>query len=291
MISHNPQHDNTLRSRLCLHQRLVGGLARRCSGNTVSLEPDNVGQARRLTENPANIALSYYQQVFMALQSVMPTFHRRLHVWLLDAESGDPSLFVSGLLGIRQEQFTKQKAERLDSKIRPQVTRSQPSRTYRFVLNTTAHVWGCPEEFECEEDTTEGDREHAVLDGILGGFDHCELTDVDHVDEDCVGVTANLWHGFTMDLPFKPAMACSETQLGYLLGKAEQLVGQESCGDLYCLGLDDMDVWLVDESGQPKEYVSGWMRAKEGSHTAAEMKKWSRRSLENMPLPLRSRAA
>ena len=59
MISHNPQHDNTLRSRLCLHQRLVGGLARRCSGNTVSLEPDNVGQARRLTENPANIALSY----------------------------------------------------------------------------------------------------------------------------------------------------------------------------------------------------------------------------------------
>ncbi len=94
-----------------------------------------------------------------------------------------------------------------------------------------------------------------------------------------------------MDLPFKPSMACSETQLGYLLGQAERLVRQESCGDLYDLQVGGMDVWLADETGQPKEFVSGWMRAKEGSHTAAEMKKWSRRSLENLPLSLRSRAA
>lgn len=232
-----------------------------------------------------------YQQVFMALQPVMPTFHRRLHVWLLDAESGEPTLFVSGLLGVRQGRLTKQKAERLDSKIRPQVTRSQPSRPCQFLLNTTAHAWGCPDEFDCEEDATEGDREYAVLDGILGGFDHCELTDVDHVDEDCVGVTANLWHSFTLDLPFKPSVACSETQLGYLLGQAEQLVRQDSCGDLYDLRLEEMDVWVADESGQPNEFVSGWMRVKEGSHTAAEMKKRSRRSLEGLSLSLRSRAA
>ena len=232
-----------------------------------------------------------YQQVFKTLQPVLPTFHRRLHVWLLDAETGDPTLFVSGLLGVRQGKLTKPKAERLDSKIRPQVTRPQPSRTYRFLLNTTAHVWGCPEEFDCEEDATEWGREHAVLDGILGCLDHCELIDSDPSDENNVYVATEVWHGFTLDLPFKPSKACSETQLGYLLGKAEEPVQKESCGDLYDLQVEDMDVWLADESGQPKEYVSGWMRVKEGSHTAAEMKKWSRRSLENMPPSLRSRAA
>ncbi len=231
-----------------------------------------------------------YQQVFMALQPVMPTFHRRLHVWLLDPETGEPSLFVSGLLGLLQGKLTKQKAERLDSKIRPQITRSQSSRSYRFLLNATAHAWGCPEEF-CDEDATDEVREYAVLNGILGGFDHCELTDVDHVDEDCVGVTADLWHSFTLDLPFKPRMDCSETQLGYILGRLEEVVRQESCGDLYDLRMEETDVWLADESAQPREYVSGWIRVKEGSHTAAEMKKLSRQLLERIPAPIRSRAA
>lgn len=231
-----------------------------------------------------------YEQVLMALQALMPTFQRRLHVWLLDAESGEPTLFVSGLLGVRQGQLSEQKAERLDSKIRPQVTRSQPTRPYQFLLNTTAHVWGCPEEF-CDEDATEEDREYALLDGIFGGLDHYDLTDADHSDEDSVYVAAEVWHSLTLELPFKPSMACSETQLGYLLGQAEQIVWQVSNGYLYDLRLEETDLWLADESGQPREYVSGWMRVKEGSHTAAEMKKWSRRSLERLPLSVRSRAA
>ena len=231
-----------------------------------------------------------YQQVFMGLHPVMPPHQRRLHIWLVDAETGEPSLFVSGLLGVRQGGVTKQKAERLDSKIRPQIAWPQSTRSYRFLLAATAHVWGCPEEF-CDEDATESDREYAVLDGILGGFDHCELTDADHVDEDCVYVAGEVWHSLTLNLPFKPSMACTEAQLGYILGRLEELARQQSCGDLYDLRMEEMDVWLADETGQPREYVSGWMRVKEGSHTAAEMKKLSRQLLERTTAPMGSRAA
>jgi hypothetical protein len=63
-----------------------------------------------------------FQQVFKALHHILPTSRRRLHVWLIDPESGQPSLFLSDLLGVRQGQLTKKQAERLDAKIRPQVT-------------------------------------------------------------------------------------------------------------------------------------------------------------------------
>lgn len=245
----------------------------------------------RLTERSSIRQLEEaYQMVFQSLEHLLPTSHRRLHVWLLDAETGEPDLFLSGLLGIRQGQLTSQKAERLDSKIRPQVIRTQRSKPYRFLLNVTAHVWGCPEEF-CEDEVGEEEREYAVLDGVLGCFDDCELIDSDPSDEYSVYVAAEVWHGFTLDLPFKPSKGSSETQLGYILRRLEELVRQESCGDLYDLELDDMDVWMLDESGQPKGYVSGWMRVKEGSRTAAEMTKWSRRSLKMMPISFRSRAA
>lgn len=231
-----------------------------------------------------------YQAVLQSLEHLLPASRRNLHIWLLDAETGQPDLFLSGLLGIRQGQLTTQKAERLDSKIRPQVTRTQRSKPYRFLLNVTAQVWGCLEEF-CEGEVNEEEREYAVLDGVLGCFDDCELIDSDPSDEDCVYVAAEVWHTFMLDLPFKPRKGCSETQLGYILRRLEELVRQESCGDLYDLELDGMDVWMLDESGQPKGYVSGWMRVKEGSRTAAEMTKWSRRSLEMMPISIKSRAA
>ena len=79
----------------------------------------------------------------------------------------------------------------------------------------------------------------------------------------------------SLDLPFKPRKGSSETQLGYILGRLEELVRQESCGDHYDLDLDDLNVWLLDESGRPTGYVSGWMRVQVGSRTAAEMTKWS----------------
>ena len=224
-----------------------------------------------------------YQQVFKALHHILPTFHRRLHIWLIDDETAQPTLFLSGLMGVRQGQLTKKQAERRDAKIRPQVTCPRPTKQYEFLLNTTAHSWGDPEEFDCEEDASDEDREYAVLSGIFGGFDHYELTDADHADVDCVGVTAELWHRFTLDLPFEPNEKSTESQLGYILGHAEKLIREETCGDLYCLQTEEADVWLLDETGQPTEFVSGLMQVKEGSLPVAEMKKIHRRSLERIP--------
>jgi hypothetical protein len=205
---------------------------------------------------------------------------------LVDAETGQPDLFISGILGIRQGRLTPQKAERLDSKIRPQVTRPQQSKPYHFLLNTTAHVWGC-----VEEDASEDERECHVLEEAFGCFDYYELIDSDPSDENNVYVAAELWQTLVLDLPFKPSKSSSETQLGYILGRLQELVRQQSCGDLYDLELEDAEIWLLDESDQPKGYVSGWMRVKEGSRTAAEMTKWSRRSLDTLPISIRSRAA
>jgi hypothetical protein len=230
------------------------------------------------------------EQVRSLLEPVLPACDRRLHVWLLEPETGQPSLFVSGLLGIRQGQLTTRKAERLNSKIRPQVTRPRQLKPYRFLLNSTAHVWGCPEEF-CDEDASDEEREYAVLDGILGCFDHCELIDSDTSGENDVYVAGEVWHTFMLELPFKPRKGSTETQLGYIIRQLEELVWQESCGDLYDLRLDETEVWLLDEGGQPCEYISGCLRVKDGSLMAAEMKKRSRRSLATMPLSLRSRAA
>jgi hypothetical protein len=125
-----------------------------------------------------------YQQVFKALSPLMTTSHRRLHVWLIDAGTGQPTLFLSGLLGVRQGQLTKNQAERRDAKIRPQVTCPRPTKRHQFLLNTTAHSWGDPEEFDCEEDASDEDREYAVLDGIFGGIERCEFIDADHADVD-----------------------------------------------------------------------------------------------------------
>jgi hypothetical protein len=232
-----------------------------------------------------------YQQVFKALHHILPTSRRRLHVWLIDAGTGQPTLFLSGLLGVRQGQLTKNQAEWLDAKIRPQVTCPRPTKQCQFLLNTTAHSWGDPEEFDCEEDASDEDREYAVLSGIFGGFDHYELTDADHADSDSLYVAAELWHRFTLDLPFEPNENSSETQLGYILGHAEKLIREETCGELYCLQTEETDIWLLDETGQPTEFVSGLMQVKEGSLSVAEMRKIHRRSLERIPASVRSKAA
>jgi hypothetical protein len=232
-----------------------------------------------------------YQQVFKALSPLMTTSHRRLHVWLIDAGTGQPTLFLSGLLGVRQGRLTKNQAERRDAKIRPQVTCPRPTKRHQFLLNTTAHSWGNPEEFDCEEDASDEDREYAVLDGIFGGIERCEFIDADHADVDCVGVTAELWHRFALDLPFTPDENSSETQLGYILGHAQKLIREETCGELYCLQTEQTDVWLLDETGRPTEFVSGLMQVKEGSLSVAEMKKIHRRSLERIPTSVRSKAA
>jgi hypothetical protein len=232
-----------------------------------------------------------YQEVFKALSPFLTTYHRRFLVWLIDAETGQPSLFISGLLGVRQGTLTKKQAERWDDKIRPQVMSPRPTKQCRFLLNTMTHAWGNPEEFDYEEDGSDEDREYTVLDGIFGSLEHYELTDADHADEDCVGVTAELWHRFTLDLPFTPGEDSTETQLGYILGHAKKAIRDESCGDLYCLQTEETDVWMLDETGQPTVFVSGLMQVKEGSLPMAEMKKIHRRSLERTPAAIRSKAA
>jgi hypothetical protein len=232
-----------------------------------------------------------YQQVVNSFSHGLPTSHRRLHVWLFDVETGQPSLFVSGLLAVREGRLTKQQAERRDRKIRPQVSYQRPTQQYRFLLHTTAHGWANPEEFDCEEDAPMEEREYAVLDGLFGGFDHYELIDVDHVDDDYVGVTAEIRHGFTLELPFTPGEDSTETLLAYVVGEAQQLIQQEVCDELYDIRTEEVDVWLLDESGRPAVWVSGLMRVKEGSLKKAAMKKQSRQLLEWLPDAESSKAA
>jgi hypothetical protein len=227
-----------------------------------------------------------YQEVVGALAHLLPTPQSRLHVWSLDGETGEPDLFLSGLLRVRQGQLSRQRADRLDSKIRPQVTEPQQSQEYRFVLNASAHGWGCAEDF-CDEDVTGEDLEHLVQDGIFGGFDYSDLFDSDPSDDNSVYVAAEVWHQFTLDLPFRPSNDSSVTLLGYLVNQAIWQLYLE----FYDIGVDELDVWLLDESGQPTECISGWLEVKEGSSTAAEMRTASRRTLKLLPLSFRSRAA
>lgn len=213
--------------------------------------------ARQLTE--------IYQQVQMALHDLLPTSCRSLHVWLLDNQSGEPCLFISGRMKIRQGLLTKQEAERLDEIVRPQVACAQETKGYEFLLDTHANAWGCAEEFDCPDDGDEEERESAVLSGIFGWADQYELVDSDPSDEESVFVTAQLWHKFTLDLPFEPSAICSQAQLGYILGEARKLVKRESLGDLYDLEIEDLDVRLMDRSGRTTDSIFGWVRSKEAS--------------------------
>lgn len=63
-----------------------------------------------------------YQQGFTDLSHNTAESRRSFHVRPLDGKTGKPDLFPSGLLDFRQARLAKQQAERLERRLRTQVT-------------------------------------------------------------------------------------------------------------------------------------------------------------------------
>ena len=207
---------------------------------------------------------------------------KEMLVWLV--EDGQPTRFFSGQRNVRLGTWTKEKARQIDDKIRPQFGHRQPAKDYLFVLKSNVNVWCHVDDLGDEESTNE-ELEDAVLDGILGSLDQRELTD-SYVDDDEVYVSAEVRHEFLLELPFEPNRCSTEAQLGCIVYKARDVFECEFDD----VEIDDLDVWLLDESGNATECVSGLLQVSEGTITMAEMTESSLGSLDALQLPTGSLA-
>lgn len=141
-----------------------------------------------------------------------------------------------------------------------------------------AHAWGeC-----CDEDVEGEEQEQEVLGEIFGGLDHYELVDADHSGGG-VYVCAEAWHTFSLDLPFALGDGCSVAQLRYICSKVGDLLYQETLGEFHDLKTEEIDVWLLDGSGNPSLFISGLLRVRGGEETPDEMQARNRRALDNSP--------
>lgn len=77
-----------------------------------------------------------------------------LHAWLVD-ERGEPVLFVSGLLAVREGRATKPEVEALNKRLLPQLTGEQSMKDHRFLVKASVGVSVLREAFDFIDDPEE----------------------------------------------------------------------------------------------------------------------------------------
>ena len=219
-----------------------------------------------------------HDRLHRAVIEYLPEIDGDLHAWLIDRESGEPDLFVTGLLAVRESRSTKCEVEEMNRRLLPQITSEQSSTASRILVRAIAHAWG-----ECSDEDVDGEeQEQEVLGEIFGGLDHFELVDADH-SGGSVYVCAQAWHTFSLDLPFAPGDGCSAAQLRYVCSKVGDLLYQETLGEFHGVEIEEADVWLLDGSGNPSLFISGLLKVREGEETPDETENWSRMALNDLP--------
>jgi hypothetical protein len=205
----------------------------------------------------------------------------QLHVWLCD-ESGQPVLFVSGLLAVREGRATKTEAEALHRRLLPQVTGGQEVRDFRACVSASVQKW-CDYDGPVGDDNERHEREGELLDELEGVFQRFWLGDSEEDEHGLFYVCAEGWMLVTVQLPFVPGQKSTAAQLRFasVLAQAEVL----------CVLPEDWEidhdngegeVWLLDEQHQPTQYISGLLDVREGRLSARKLKGATERAKESL---------
>ena len=198
------------------------------------------------------------------------------HAWLIDQQTNQPGLFVTGLLAVREGRSTKAEADALNRQLMPQVFGEQSVQPFRFLVWSTASAWGWGYDFDDDFDFDEA--EYELLDSVFGSFDEYTLVDANH-DDDCLGVVGKCWHTVSVDLPFTPTPKSLASQLRYIEMAVSNAIGELANE----FDVEDFGVWTAAENGAPRLFISGLLGLKEGSLSRKKMNEKERRLLHRLP--------
>lgn len=215
------------------------------------------------------------RQVRKEVQRQLPEYlpaWQDFHVWLIDEKTGEPGLFITGLLAVREGRSTKANVEKLNAQLLPQVTCDQPLATHRLLVMAIGNAWGEPYDEEFGEAESPEDREYELLGSVFGVLDNYELVDVDH-SECGLCITGEAWHTFSLELPFEPSKDCTAPQLRQIHMMIEEAFYQECCGGLYDLEPVQVEVWLLDESNAPGLPLTGLLNIREGADSLQQFER------------------
>ncbi len=222
-----------------------------------------------------------------------PAYHDRsddIYLWLCD-ENGQPTLFVSGLLAVREGRATKAEFEAQSRRLLPQVTCEQSRQECRLLVSTAAQKWA-----DYEEPVGFGDeldeRESEVLEELEGVFDEFCLGDTCEDEDGTLYVRADGWRAVTVPLPFQPGPKATAAQLRFASATALAEVQNALPEDWEVDEEFGGEVWLLDDDDAPVLYVTGLLDVREGRLSPRRLKAATERAKSDLPVaPLAARPA
>ncbi|NLS97678.1 MAG: hypothetical protein GXX96_36520 [Planctomycetaceae bacterium] len=237
-------------------------------GLSLPFTPGNRSSARQLGE--------LLQQIRSRAGDYLPA-GADFHAWIVDPQTKQPGLFVTGLLAVREGRYTKAEADALNDRLASQVFGEQPVQPFRFVVRSTAAISDYGYDIN-DEDFDFEDAEYGLLDSVFGGFDEYMLVDAEHED-DCLSVVGECWHTFPLDLPFTPTPKSTAFQLRYIEAELSNAFSVLADG----ADLENFEVWMTDPNGAPSLFISGLRGLKEGTLSRKKMKEKERTLLDWAP--------
>lgn len=175
------------------------------------------------------------------------------HIWLLD-DNGMPTLFVSGMLTVRESAWKRKEVESLNEKLLPQVTEPQISQSYRFLVRSAWALWT---KFENSDQMSESEFDEALrqLERSAAPF-HASVEVQDNYwgPEDSILFVADLWHTAVAELLFDPNTECSQRHLSYIAYLTVTYPPWKNVVEEECIC---SHVWLLDAANRPVRCVTG----------------------------------
>lgn len=187
------------------------------------------------------------------------------HVWQLN-DNGEPSLFLSGLLAVREGRMRRSEMEALHEQLLPHILNEQLMIPNRFLVVGDLKASSWIEEPDGEFADFEQER---LIDAADLTFDHVEHRDSYCGDEEAFA-EMTVYQSVTVNLPYIVTEQSSSIHLKYAEAIAridfENLVHWEMDGDL-----DEIDVLLLDADQVPTTYLTGLLKQLNGVVTREEV--------------------
>ncbi len=154
------------------------------------------------------------------LSKYLPSEGGRFLIWLLDSD-GNPILFVTGLLDVRQGKLNRQQLAEWSDALLPQITCEQVMTEMEITASATAELtFTDGSDFETSDyDGDDDERDETIaedmVDEACGHLDDSYVSYVER-DEDDLMVNAEITQGITVMVPWKSTTRLRPDQVEYL---------------------------------------------------------------------------
>lgn len=162
-------------------------------------------------------------------QDYLPPKPSQLLIWLVNEETNDPILFLTGLMEVRRGKRTHADASAWNDRLLPQVTSPQEMRSVEVELSATAELTFFPDLDEIEE-YEEEDLAADLIESDCCDLDEWNITYIGR-DDDALLVNADVRHRVTVDVPWRAGQPLTTVQETYL-----EAMAKDEIEDLLCSG-------------------------------------------------------